>query len=265
MKEIFIYGLKDPLTNDIRYVGKTIGLNRRYNAHIANSKIRKVHSSLWIKSLMNKGVKPELVLIETVNEENWIEREKYWISFYRKLYDLTNITDGGESNTNYARMGKKNSPEHIAKCVASRTGKSIIQTDKEGKRKKAIIDYYNKNKKLVYQYDLDGSFIQKWDCAVTAGKELHIAHSGITKCCKNLRKKAGNFIWSFEKNSKLECYNPDKKTKKVYQYDKQGTLLTEWSSVKEASIKTNISESTISNNLLNLSKTAGGYVWKYNY
>lgn len=196
MKEIFIYGLKDPLTDEIRYVGKTTKLNRRYNAHITCSKNRKLHSSLWIKSLIDKNVKPELFLIEIVNENNWAEREKYWIAFYREHFDLTNITEGGDTNS--ARLGKKNSPEHIARCIASRKGISIKQSDKDGKRKAAIIAVCEKNKVPVFQYDLLGNFIKEWDCAVSADKELSINNSNITLCCKNKRKSCGNYIWKYK-------------------------------------------------------------------
>ncbi|MFM2394019.1 MAG: hypothetical protein RLZZ546_2001 [Bacteroidota bacterium] len=62
MKEIYIYVLIDPLTKHIRYIGKTNNLNKRFNHHITNSKHRKYHSALWIKSLVDKNLKPQEVL-----------------------------------------------------------------------------------------------------------------------------------------------------------------------------------------------------------
>lgn len=51
------------------------------------------------------------------------------------------------------------------------------------------------------------------------------------------------------------------KTKKVAQYNKKMELIKVWTSQKEASIKTNISKTAINNNIMGLSKSAGGYIW----
>ena len=52
-----------------------------------------------------------------------------------------------------------------------------------------------------------------------------------------------------------------KKIKKVAQYNKKNELIKIWKSQKEASIKTNISKTAINNNVMGLSKSAGGYIW----
>ena len=52
-------------------------------------------------------------------------------------------------------------------------------------------------------------------------------------------------------------------SKAILQYDKSENLIQEFSSIKEASNKTNVKRTAIMNNLKNRSKTAGGYIWKY--
>lgn len=52
-------------------------------------------------------------------------------------------------------------------------------------------------------------------------------------------------------------------SKPILQYDKFENFIQEFSSIKEASNKTNIKRTAIMNNLKNRSKTAGGYIWKY--
>jgi hypothetical protein len=101
-----IYALVDPRTDDTRYIGKTRRPESRLRAHCSNK--HHVHSSRWVQSLLREGVKPKMVILEGgLSEEEWPEREQYWIAYYRSHgVNLTNITDGGrhmvtERNDNF--------------------------------------------------------------------------------------------------------------------------------------------------------------------
>ena len=98
-KVVYIYALLDPRYKRVRYVGKTINLQKRYEQHLYwfdNSNPRK---DRWIKGLARHGLKPELGILEECDPSNWEEREKYWIAYYRDIYDdLVNITSGGDSS-----------------------------------------------------------------------------------------------------------------------------------------------------------------------
>ena len=78
MKKYKIYTLNNPLTGEIKYVGVTTGaLNTRLSQHIYNGKKGKnTIVSKWVKSLILKGLKPNIRLLEIV-EEN--EDEQHWI------------------------------------------------------------------------------------------------------------------------------------------------------------------------------------------
>jgi len=54
-------------------------------------------------------------------------------------------------------------------------------------------------------------------------------------------------------------------SKPVLQYDKQGNLIKEWESVKNASFELKINPSVIAGNARNngVNKSAGGYIWRY--
>lgn len=101
MKEIKIYGLYDNISNEIRYVGKTNkdDIQIRLGEHIRESKYKKrINKSItykikWINSVIEKGGEIYIKCLEIANEENWQDREKYWISKYEKL---TNLTEGGD-------------------------------------------------------------------------------------------------------------------------------------------------------------------------
>lgn len=101
MKNVFIYCLLDQ-DLVIRYVGKTVDTKRRLWSHIIEAKLYtgKRYVLNWIKSMLSKGLTPELRILEVCREDNWQDREIYWIDYYRKISPkLCNISDGGIGNT----------------------------------------------------------------------------------------------------------------------------------------------------------------------
>lgn len=60
--------------------------------------------------------------------------------------------------------------------------------------------------KVVYQYDLLGNFIKKWDCISDVQRCLNIIVTHITACCNGRQKTAGGYIWKrqFDAKMKLE-------------------------------------------------------------
>jgi hypothetical protein len=98
---LLIYGLRDPRTGEIRYVGKsTNGLVRpRVHAHPSEIK-RPSRKNNWIQSLKKQGLRYEIVILEYVNTLDELpEAECRWIAFGRQALGdrLTNLLDGGGS------------------------------------------------------------------------------------------------------------------------------------------------------------------------
>lgn len=265
MVKIYIYSLIDPFTNEIRYVGKTKNLEKRFRHHINNSKKRNYHSANWIKSLLIKNRKPKIEILEECTKDNWEEREKYWISYYRKTYDLTNILDGGNGGATYGRLGKKWSKEHRNNYIKSRTGlKTTVSKEGKEKRYKGLLNYYEKNKTPVYQYNIEGKFIKEWNSAVDAAYNLNLNPSNINKVCRQERKKCGNFTWSFNKKSNIPAYKKKKiKTKIVLQLDLNKNIISEYNSTLEAHKVTKIPVTNLTNCLNGYSNSSGGYLWIY--
>ena len=77
-----IYGLMDPNTMEIRYIGQTCQpLNNRYKKHL-NEK-GKSYKCNWIKSLLSNGYTPNLVLIEECENKEMADfLEKKYIKEY---------------------------------------------------------------------------------------------------------------------------------------------------------------------------------------
>jgi len=95
----YVYTLNDPDTGEIRYVGKTIKPQIRLRQH-CSSFANQPHSYKWhwIKSLLDRGLKPVMVIVETcATNEQANASEKRLIAEYRAAgCCLTNRTDGGE-------------------------------------------------------------------------------------------------------------------------------------------------------------------------
>ena len=53
--------------------------------------------------------------------------------------------------------------------------------------------------KRTYQYDLNYNFIQSFESAEEASRQLHINTGNLHSCCEGKRKTAGGYIWSYEK------------------------------------------------------------------
>ena len=128
---VYIYSLKHPITNEVRYIGKTINVKRRYKQHLYDK--RNSHKANWVRSLRNEGLKPIMEVIE-ICTDNWQEREIFWISQFN---NLTNFSKGGgidyvRTTTEETRIkiseankGKSKTEEHKAKLSKGSQKKQI--------------------------------------------------------------------------------------------------------------------------------------------
>lgn len=123
-KPVTIYALIDPLTHQVRYIGKTtVGLRIRFTAHMRDK--RSSWKTNWIRSLKERGLTPEIEGLELVSgspsSEEWQEAEMFWISYMRSIgCSLTNLTDGGEG-----LHGHRFSDEHKRKIGQAHKGRIV--------------------------------------------------------------------------------------------------------------------------------------------
>jgi len=121
-----IYGLIDPNTNQIRYIGKAVNLFMRIKNHYKPSRlIINTHKNNWLNKLLNEGKYANIQIIEKCNNQDELnDAEKKWIKLYKDLgYDLTNGTNGGD--------GGKMSPESIEKMRLKKIGKKHSELTKQ--------------------------------------------------------------------------------------------------------------------------------------
>ncbi len=89
----YIYGLEDPITNEIKYIGQSINPKERYIHHLSFINNPNLHFVRWLNKLKNIDKVPILKIIDKTTDKTICnELEKYYISKYP---NLVNIHEGG--------------------------------------------------------------------------------------------------------------------------------------------------------------------------
>lgn len=75
----YIYGLVDPRTSLIAYIGKSNDVYARWEQHISDTK--NAAKAAWVRQLMASGIAPIVVILETVDDSgDWDTAERWWIA-----------------------------------------------------------------------------------------------------------------------------------------------------------------------------------------
>jgi FtsZ-interacting cell division protein YlmF len=140
----FIYVLRDPISWDVRYVGKTVDPVARIKSHLKHTATKDHYAGRWIASVLRRGLEPMLEVIDAGIGTEHGAAERAWIADYRRNgARLTNTAPGGEGwfgsppdvvreKISKTLTGRKQSDDTKAKRAASRAG--FRHTD-ESKRK----------------------------------------------------------------------------------------------------------------------------------
>lgn len=91
---IYIYGLVDPRTHQIRYVGQSNSPERRYQEHLDDDD--NTPKCDWIRELKRKGLKPQLIYFLPCDSWQADSTERAYIQQFSKTpWGLTNSTFNG--------------------------------------------------------------------------------------------------------------------------------------------------------------------------
>ena len=66
----------------------------------------------------------------------------------------------------------------------------------ECKRELAVINA-RKRKRPINQYDLDGTFLKRWDSARDIRNETGYFESNVSKCCKGIIRTYKGYVWKY--------------------------------------------------------------------
>lgn len=233
---IGIYKITSP-SNKI-YIGQSVNIDKRkqsykglYSGVLKQPKI----SNSIIKYKWENHI---FEIIEECDVENLDDREQYWKLFYLKL-----------NNMDWNKVLFMN-----------------IQDGLAGPKSK---EWKDSRKKKILQYDLEGNFLREWDSANDFSIFKGLSNgTTVTKCCKGKGKSAYGFIWKYKLDDnypqKIDPVFRDWEKKKITQYDKNNNFIKDWNSVLDAGLIFNNRGQNINNNLRGITKTAHGFIWKYN-
>lgn len=209
--ETFIYILIDPITKEVRYVGKSNNPKQRLRNHCNPARYRPTHKFNWIRNLRSENLKPVLEIIDEVDVKEWKFWERYWISQFKTWgFKLVNYCDGGQGLTygNQTSFKKGNIPWNngTAKPKILKGNRGRTEESRKNHFKKNYIPW-NKDKtgiklkpdKNVYQYNKERTImIKKWNTAKQAAIELNINEEGIGQCARNKSKSSGGYYWNYK-------------------------------------------------------------------
>lgn len=197
---MFIYALLDPRTEEVRYVGKTTNPRRRLFEHLR--KPANEHLAHWINALDQLGLIPNLEILDEVGDEDWADRERFWIS---RFVNLVNISPGGMATP----IHNPSLAEREA-LAARRRGCLVSDETREKLRQRALQNNPIRGKHLsvehkariakslfkkVFQYTLAGELVKIWGSVI----EACAAHgSGVQKAATGKNKTADGFVWTYE-------------------------------------------------------------------
>lgn len=218
----FIYILKDPITSEIKYVGKSNNPSVRLIEHIRKSKYKKTYKNNWINGLLDVGLTPLIEIVEKVLVSEWSNCEKKWISYYKENgCKLTNLTDGGDGgnfgdnvnklisqklkNRVFSEETKKLMSASAKKRKISDEGRKSISEKRKGEGnpmfgKQQSIKCVETNSKPVIQYSLNGDLLKVWKSLKEVSEYLLINRNSVRMVCNGQRKSAGGYKWKFKKN-----------------------------------------------------------------
>lgn len=167
--EMFIYGLFDPRTKEVRYVGQTAkGLKRawqHWGTHAWKTG-KNLHKKAWIGQLKTLELKYEVEILERCNSyEALDEAETFWIKHLLEIdVKLVNKSLGGAGE----RPIHGRTDEQRIHCSKANGGRPI-------------------------QDELGNVYLSKLE----AERKLHVAHQTITRVLKGKDRHAGGHTFSY--------------------------------------------------------------------
>lgn len=211
---IYVFSDKDTMPV---YVGKTKNLDLRIKQHLNRDRFR---YKTWFYSWLNKQIRQNIPfyidVLEEVTQDNWREREVYWIEHIRSCgYLLTNMTDGGDGNNNQVfsseaglkrslkLKGRPRSPEVKDKISRSHKGRKVSEETKkklsEINKKPCLESTRFKLSRPVIQCNDQGDIIQEFKSLTEASIYLKCRKSTLSNAIlRNKDKKYKGFIWSYK-------------------------------------------------------------------
>lgn len=277
----FIY-LVTNIVNNKKYIGLTTKtVEERWARHIYDATVRK-DDFYFHRAIRKYGVDNfKVEKIEECLDEELSEKEKFYIQQYDSFYQNQkgyNLTYGGDglSTIDYKKVlllwkqGLSAKEIALVLDVNSITICHFLKnrniSSKEIKSRGSHFGKKNEEKK-VYQYNFNGELMNIFSSSVEASIITGYNKDYIAAACRKFYSSANGYIWTYEDEETdiqtLISRVPPSSKVPVYQYNLNGELIQEFTSISEASRLTGLDKTAISHSANNKEKvlTAGGFLW----
>lgn len=279
-----VYSIQNNLNGKF-YIGSTDNLRKRWNKHLSKLR-RNKHENDYLQSSWEKyGEKNfEIKILEELPKEEVRSLEQEYLNiFYDNQNNCYNMlkttcpnigqkhTEQSKQNISKSKLGTKHTPETIERMRKASTGRFHSQETKDilsviniGKNnpnygKTGVL---SKKSIPVYQYDLNGNFIAKYNGLNEACRITGVNESTISRCVNGILNKGGNYIWSKEFKELVNGYTRSRYIK-IFQISIENNLIIkEFSSVSEAAKYINGSGRSIRRVIEGTRKKYKGFFWK---
>lgn len=226
------------------YIGSSKNIDKRKEDY----RYKRFKYQVKLKASINKyGWENHIFeIIEECEFTNLHLRERYWQEYYNCI----------ENGLNCVYTKTDTQPKILSEETKSKM-KAHLQ--------KRILKNEQPANKAILQYDLNGNFIKEWISFKEIRNNLGFCDRVLIDVCKGRKISACGFVWRYKTSNYLLKIEVPKKpiNQLLIQYDKEMNIINEFKSVMDAYKSTNISRTAIVNNLSGLSKSAGGFIWKY--
>lgn len=170
MSNFIIYGLADPDTHEIRYVGQSSLGIKRPKKHFKPCNLKKPsHKTNWINSLIEQGKIPDIVILQYAKDREELNKlEIEYIELFDKDCRLTNQATGGYGGD----VG----------------GSKIVS-------------------RPVLCYNIDTKEITEFESQSEAARQIKGDPSIIAKVCKEIYQSTKGFIFAYKEDGIEERIN----------------------------------------------------------
>lgn len=210
MPQYLIYGLVDPTTNQLKYIGKSCYGLRRPMGHTTEGYLKreKTYKANWIRSLLQQALKPRIIILQEFQDPDILnEAEIFWIRYFKEMgCKLTNATNGGGGSLGSKRffsietrrkmsLAKKGMTwpiEIVKKRADSNKGKPRYASSEEIRKAWAI---KNGAKQIIDQYG------NVYESSKFAARKLNLYTANIRKVLKGQRHHTGGYKFKYLEDS----------------------------------------------------------------
>lgn len=169
---------------------KKIGFLSRWSQHLSTLKSNKNKCPKLQRAFNKFGI--ENLKFEIIKELEIVFINEYYEQIETSYIDKYNSVEFG---FNVAKNGKNRKG-----ISCSERTKKIISIANSGEKNKMFGRFGSNhpNAKEVYQYDFQGNFIKKWDCARDIQKELGFNYKDISACCLGKKRVCMGYKWFYQ-------------------------------------------------------------------